>query len=69
MNLIRKVAWTVLLGASSLLGTSGSTGSLPPQAAAGKATEEGCWLFEEEPDDPFGLDDEFEGEGWSFWGD
>ncbi|MBE7368442.1 hypothetical protein [Ramlibacter pallidus] len=37
--------------------------------AAGKATEEGCWLFEEEPDDPFGLDDEFEGEGWSFWGD
>lgn len=73
MNLLRKLGWTFLLLSSGVAGgcappaaapvpPAGTPAGRPPQAAPDEtASREWPWFLEEE-------DDEFEGEGWTFWG-
>lgn len=77
MNLMRKLGWTFLLLSSGMAGGCAPPASAPlpppgapappgPNAQPGQPPEADAavpawpWLFEEE--------DEFEGDGWSFWG-
>ena len=56
MNLPHKLTWIALLATSTT--EPPAPEELPPEAA------DSAWPFE--PDDF--VEDDFEGEGWSFWG-
>jgi hypothetical protein len=67
MNPLRKLSWTVLLAATGLLGM----GSAPVEAQRGAVSPLPGWpwpLVDEEEEFLLELEDEFEGDGWSFWG-
>jgi len=60
MNLLRKLAWTALLLTSGLGASDAPRDRGDGSPEAGDLPPAWPWLLEDE-------DDDFEGEGWSFW--
>ena len=75
MDLMRKLGWAALLATSgaapsAVQGLAAAPAATPAASAAARAPAApvaqplSCWFG----DDDDLLDDEFEGEGWTFWG-